>query len=401
MVLELNTVQTLGLSILVLYLGIFITKKIKVFDKYKIPTPVVGGLIFSLFLSLLFYFTSIEITPNEYLRDFFMVAFFSTIGLSAKIRVILKGGKTLASLMILATLFLFVQNAVGIFVAWSLGIPKAIGLLGGSITLTGGHGTGIAWAGILKKTFNLHLANEITIACATCGLVLGGLIGGPIGAYLIKKFNLKNKNKCLKAGNIDEYIHTESIVDLDGILESIAFISICIIGGDFIHEWLQYIHYGSYGLPKYVSCLFIGIFITNIIDFTKIHNTNEKSLATCSDLSLGLFLSITMMSVKLWDLVDLALPLFILLGTQTIFVILYSIFVVYRFTGKNYDACIITAGYSGLAMGATPTAIANMSALTQRYGYSVIAFIVVPLIGAFFVDIANTLVINLFVGWLA
>lgn len=391
-----NTVETLLVGIAALFVGLFLTSQLNFLRKYNIPVPVTGGVVVSLLISILYVF-GVELNFTLDLRNFLLVSFFATVGLSARIRLLLSGGKLLLLLIGLAIIFLFIQNYLGLFLAHLTNVHAGIGLLAGSITLSGGHGTGVAYADIFEQTVGVKDALEIALASATYGLVAGGILGGPIAYFLIKRFRLKaDPNE--QAGFHSDHMYHHTSVDLRSMLEVIAIISTCILLGTSFNTWLKGMNLG-FTLPDFVPVLFVGVIIANIIDVTKIYVPKQKALELCSDLSLDLFLAMSLISLQLWTLIDLVGPLAVILSIQTFVAILFVYFIVFRVAGKNYTASVIAAGFIGFGLGATPTAIANMSAVTQRHGLAPKAFIVIPLIGAFFIDISNAWVISLFMKW--
>lgn len=390
---ELSTRQTIILAILVLYLGKYLNKKINFFRDYNIPEPVTGGVLISLLLGLIYYIFDFNFEFQLQSRDSLLIVFFTTIGLSSRFSTLVEGGQSLLILLVLAVSYLFIQNFTGIGVASASGLGNAMGILGGSVSLSGGHGTAIAWAPVFVDQYGISNAMEIGIACATFGLVLGGVIGGPIAKFLIQRHNLKaTTDDHLSVGISDRNIHKK--INVDSMLNAILVVSIAVGLGIHLNLLLSYL---GLQLPMFVTSLFAGIVMTNTLPLAMPRlpwPTSSSSLALISDLSLGLFLAMSLMSLQLWTLVDLARPILLLLAAQVIMVTLFAIFVVFRFMGRNYDAAIICSGYAGLALGATPTAIANMTAVTKKFGASPKAFIVVPLVGAFFIDIANALIIK-------
>ena len=389
--------QTLLLAVLVLFLGRYLNTKISFLQKYNIPEPVSGGIIASIFFSAIYFIFDQQVDFSLKQRDQLLVIFFTCVGLSAKFSTLLKGGKSLIILLILAIVFLFIQNFTGIAVALSTDLTQSEGILGSSISLSGGHGTSIAWAPVFINDFGVSNAMEIGIACATFGLVLGGLCGGPIASYLIKRHNLSStSHDHLVVGFDDE----KEKITVHNVYSVLLILCIAIGIGLHLHKLIE-----SFGvnLPVFVSCLFGGIVLTNTVPYiwkSLQWPTGTPTLALISDFSLGLFLAMSLMSLQLWTLIDLALPILFLLTAQVAMVLFFSIFIVFRTLGKTYDAAVIASGYAGLALGATPTAIANMTAVTKQYGPSSQAFIIVPLIGAFFIDIANAFIIQTFITWL-
>lgn len=395
---ELTPRQTVLVAILVLYIGRVLTKRFMFLKEYNIPEPVSGGIFASLFFCSIYVFFDYQINFSLLQRDILLVVFFTAIGLNSQFSTLLKGGKALAVLLGISVTYLFLQNLTGIGVAIGTGLNPLVGVLGGSVSLSGGHGTAIAWSPLFLNDYNIAGATEIGIACATFGLVFGGVIGGPIAKYLIKKYDLKStEDKNISVGFSDEKSHN---INVDSMLKVLFVLSLAVGLGMHLDKLLNFY---EIKLPLFVSCLFGGILFSNTIPYLLKDKTkwisDTPTLALISDLSLGLFLSMSLMSLQLWSLIDLAGPLILLLIAQVLMITLFTIFVVFRLLGKNYDAAIISAGYAGLALGATPTAIANMTAVTKKFGASSKAFIVVPLIGAFFIDIANAVIIQLFISW--
>lgn len=395
--LQLEPRTTLIIAILVLFLGRFLNDRVRFFRDYNIPEPVTGGLLASLLVGLLYWVTEVEINFDMGNRDMLLVVFFTTIGLSSRLDVLRKGGRMLMLLLVMAVGYLLLQNLAGMALASLVGRPPALGLLAGSVSLSGGHGTAIAWAPTFAQSYNMPFAMEVGLACATFGLIFGGLAGGPIARFLMWRHKLSPAEE----GDLTigfRYKEHE-IIDVDGILRVLLVVAIAIGIGVEMNDLLEM---GGLMLPDFVACLFAGIILTNTVPrlLPKYQwPTGSRSLALVSDLSLGLFLSMSLMSLQLWMLAELAGPMLILLLVQVIMIAAYSIFVVFRVLGANYEAAVMCAGYSGLALGATPTAIANMTAVTKSMGPAPRAFVVVPLVGAFFIDLANALVINLLLHW--
>jgi ESS family glutamate:Na+ symporter len=395
---EFDARQTLLIAVLVLFLGRYLNKKVKFLKAYNIPEPVTGGIIASICFSV-FYFIfgeTIKFALQE--RDVLLIVFFTCVGLSAKFSTLITGGKALITVLVLAVCYLILQNMTGVAVTLFTGLSTAEGVLGGSVSLSGGHGTAIAWAPFFKEHFGIENAMEIGITCATFGLILGGVCGGPIANYLIKRYRLSpNCKENLSVGIEDE----QEKITVHSIYSVILILCIAIGIGLQLHQIIDDI---GIKLPVFVPCLFGGIILTNTLPviWKKLPwPTGSSSLALISDFCLGLFLAMSLMSLQLWALVDLAFPILLLLTAQVIMVIFFTIFIVFRALGKNYDAAVIASGYAGLALGATPTAIANMTAVTKKYGASPQAFIVIPLVGAFFIDLSNAFVIQFFISWLS
>jgi len=398
--LELDSRQTLIIAILVLFLGKKLNKEIPFLRHYNIPEPVTGGVLASIVFGAYYYLTKNEVVFSLGSRDVLLIVFFTCIGLSAKVRNLIEGGKALGILLVCAVGYLFLQNITGITVAKLTGLNPYVGLIGGSVSLSGGHGTAIACADAFINDYGISNASEIGIACATFGLILGGLIGGPIAEYLINKYKLEPKSPEEPSVGIK---HEKASLNVEyfSVLNSVLVIAVAMGLGISIDYIVT-----SFGLklPLFVSSLFAGIILTNTVPyiFKNVRwPTNTPSLALISDLSLGLFLAMSLMSLQLWTLAGLGGPILILLGFQVLVIVLFVIFIVFRVMGKDYDAAVMSAGYAGLGLGATPTAIANMTAVTKRFGDSAKAFLVVPLVGAFFIDISNAFIIKFFLDLIA
>ena len=394
---DLDPRQTLIVAILVLYLGRFLNNQLRPLREYNIPEPVTGGLLCSLLFGVLYWLWGIEVYFDLANRDMLLIVFFTTIGLSSRIDVLRQGGRALVTLLFLAVGYLFIQNLVGIGIAALSGQTPVLGLLTGSVSLSGGHGTAIAWSPVFAEQYGLPFALEIGLACATFGLIFGGIVGGPLARFLVWRHKLSaDPDGELTVGF--RYKEHE-VINVDGILKVLLVIEIAIGLGTHMNYLLT-----DWGLmlPDCVTCLFAGIILTNTIPrFLPRYQwpTGTRSLALVSDVSLGLFLSMSLMSLQLWMLADLAGPMFLLLLVQVVLILTYTVFVVFRVLGGTYEAAVICSGYSGLALGATPTAIANMTAVTKSLGPAPRAFVVVPLVGAFFIDLSNALVINTLLGF--
>jgi len=394
--------QTVVLAILVLFLGKFLTRKITFLRNYNIPEPVSGGLIASIVFGLIYGIFDLQFDFALDVRDELLIAFFTTIGLSSRFSTLLKGGAQLAILLALAVVYLSVQNGTGVLVATLAGFDKLVGVVGGSVSLSGGHGTAIAWTPVFRDEYGIQFAGEIGIACATFGLILGGLLGGPMARFLVERHKLEPDSDAVQTVGIEHESEQEIIpIGYNSMLRTILVLSAAIGIGIHIDMGLDYL---GVQLPTFVSCLFAGILVINLLPvlFPKLEvpkPEQSRSLALVSEISLGLFLAISLMSLELWTLADLGLPILLMLLAQVVVVMFWAGIVVFRAMGATYDAAVMSSGYVGLALVATPTAIANMTAVTKMYGASPRAFIIVPLIGAFFIDLANAVVIQLYIGW--
>ncbi|MGB5290339.1 MAG: sodium/glutamate symporter [Lysobacterales bacterium] len=391
---EFNIRETIILAIMVLFLGKDLNQRIPFLRDYNIPEPVTGGILASIFISLVYWSTDVELDFDMAGRDFMLIIFFTTIGLGAKIEMLVKGGPALILLFVMAAAYLVIQNLNGIAVATMTGMDPHVGLLGGSISLSGGHGTSIAWSPVFVQRFGIEHAAEIAIACSTFGLVLGGLLGGPLAHYIIGRHGLSSADDQPLA--VGRRFDRHDLIDVDRLLQTIFWIFVAVGVGLYLKEIAE--EFNMF-MPDFVYCLFAGIILTNTVPRILPNvETNElrPTVALVSDFCLGLFLAQSLMSLQLWSLSALAGPLLLTMLVQLLAVLLFAYFVVFRVMGSDYDAAVISSGYVGLALGATPTAMANMTAVTQKSGASTKAFIIVPLIGALFIDLSNAVVIEFF-----
>ncbi|WP_253380855.1 sodium/glutamate symporter [unidentified bacterial endosymbiont] len=390
----LDTLSTLVAATLVLLLGRKLVHGITLLKRYTIPEPVAGGLLVAIALLVLKMSMNIEFEFDMSLREPLMLAFFATIGLNANLASLRAGGKVLCIFLAVVIGLLLMQNIIGLGMAYLLGLDPIMGLLAGSVTLLGGHGTGAAWSEVFVEQYGFENALEVAMACATFGLILGGLLGGPVARYLIKYSPTPEGIPDDKvAPTTFEKPDAERTISSLVLIETIAMIAICLTTGKVIAQWLS----GTVlELPTFVCVLFVGVVLSNGLAVLGFYRVFERAVSVMGNVCLSLFLAMALMSLKLWELASLALPIFAILAVQTLFMTFYAIFVTWRVMGKNYDAAVLAAGHCGFGLGATPTAIANMQAITERFGPSHIAFLVVPMVGAFFIDIVNAIVIKLY-----
>jgi ESS family glutamate:Na+ symporter len=336
----------------------------------------------------------IDVRFDTTLQAPLMLTFFATIGLNADLAGLKAGGRSLIVFLGAVVGLLVMQDALGIGLAWALGQERILGLLGASVTLSGGHGTGAAWAKVFSERHGLAAATEIAIACATFGLILGGLIGGPVSRFLIARNHLVPNPETKVADTTGfEQPKTARPITAEAVIETIALIAVCLAVGSALGAWLNGT---AFELPAFVCVLFVGVLLRNGLAVLGWYQVFELAVSLLGNVSLGLFLAIALMSLRLGDLASLALPLFAILVVQAIAMAVYAICVTFPVMGRTYDAAVLAAGHCGFGLGATPTAIANMQAITERFGPSHLAFLVVPMVGAFFIDIANAIVIKFF-----
>lgn len=398
----LNGYHTLIAATLVLLLGQFLVKKIQFLQDFNIPEAVAGGLVAAAIIYGFYQWADITFKFEASLQNAFMLAFFSSIGLSADFSRLKQGGIPLIIFTLCVGVFIFVQNAVGVGMAVALGQDPLMGLLTGSVTLTGGHGTGATWGELFASKYNLSGAMEIAMASATFGLVAGGLIGGPIARRLINKMHLKRVNSIIKIDNSDTYsgdmfedVDNVRLITATSAIETMALFAACMAFSSVMVNMFPDVE-----LPQFVWALGFGVLLRNVLTVLFKFDMFDRAIDVFGNASLSLFLAIALMSIRLWELSGLAGSLLLILIIQTIVMILYAYFVTYRVMGANYDAAILAAGHSGFGLGATPTAVANMQSVTETFGPSHKAFLIVPLVGAFFVDLINLGTISIWVNWI-
>lgn len=393
MEIQIDMYQTLALSVVVLMLGQFLKQKINFLEKFCIPAPVVGGLIFSVLTCILYSAGVVEFTFDDTLREVCMVFFFTSVGFQANLKVLKSGGKALAIFLGLVIALIFMQNLLAVGVSHLIGLDSLVGLCTGSIPMVGGHGTAGAFGPVLED-FNVTGATTICTAAATFGLVAGSLIGGPIGKRLIEKNHLLDTivtedDSLLVEEEKKHERHTN-------MYAAAVFQLILAVGlGTIISELLTKI---GLTFPIYIGAMIVAAIIRNVGEYSGKFDIYMGEINNLGGICLSLFLGIAMITLKLWQLAELALPLMILLGAQLLLIFLYTYFVVFRVMGKDYDAAVLAAGTCGFGMGATPNAMANMQVLCDRYAPSVKAYLLVPLIGSLFADFINSLVITLFIN---
>ncbi|WP_345817629.1 sodium/glutamate symporter (plasmid) [Paraburkholderia sp. PREW-6R] len=393
---NLDTLETLMTASLVLLLGRRILASVRILRTYTIPEPVVGGLLVALLVFALGSTLKIDVRFDSALQVPLMLSFFATIGLNADLASLKTGGRSLFVFLGAVVGLLVMQNMLGIGLAWALGQERILGLLAASVTLSGGHGTGAAWARVFAERHGLQAATEIAIACATFGLILGGLIGGPVARFLITHYGLvPHPQRDVADTNTTGFEQPKAVrpITADAVIETVALIAVCLAVGSALASRLNGT---AFELPTFVCVLFVGVVLRNGLAVNGWYQVSERAVWLIGNVSLALFLAIALMSLRLGDLASLALPLLAILVVQAIAMAGYAIFVTFRVMGRNYDAAVLAAGHCGFGLGATPTAIANMQAITERFGPSHLSFLVVPMVGAFFIDVANAIVIKLF-----
>ena len=406
-----NGFYTLISAVIVLLLGRFLVNRIDFLKRYNIPEPVAGGLVAAVVSLLVHTLWGYSIVFSSELQTSFMLVFFASIGLSANFMKLKEGGTALVIFLICVASFIVVQNAVGMSLATLLGLDPLIGLIAGSITLTGGHRTAGAWGEILETQHGIQGALALGMASATFGLIIGGVIGGPLAKLLINRYSLAQPKTNAEIQNRDTHLeqnsddlapfenpHQVRLITADNAITTLGMFAACLAFAEFMTGFSK----GTwFELPTFVWALGGGVILRNILESVLKIDIFDRAIDVFGNASLSLYLAMALLSLKLWQLADLAGPLVVILGAQTITMALYAAFVTFRVMGKNYDAAVLAAGHCGFGMGATPTAVANMQAITNMYGPSHKAFLIVPLCGAFFVDLINATVIQLMLKFIA
>lgn len=393
MTLTFDIVQTLGIAVLVFGLGRLIKNKVPLFKKYFIPAPVIGGIIFSTLAYIVFSTFNVSLKMDNVLQDFFMNIFFTAIGFSVSFKLILKSGKQGAILAVVAVILLFIQNGVGAGLASLFGLNPLLGVSMGSISMSGGVGSAAAF-GPTFESLGAEAATTVGVAAATFGLFVGSLVGGPVAKRLIDKYKLKSEfedDKTIEKEN-DKLISSEG-----NIFNTILVILLAAAGGTFISYLLSLT---GLTFPYYVGCLFGGTVARNLADagYFKIR---EKEVNLVSNVALNLFLSMTLMSLNIAKLIGLAIPMLVILLTQTIVMMVYAYYITFGSMGKSYDAAVMAAGHCGVGLGQTPNAIANMASVIEEHGAAPNAWFVLPVITVVFINIFNPLVITFFMNLLS
>ncbi|ASK26995.1 sodium/glutamate symporter [Neisseria chenwenguii] len=404
---EFNSYYTLIAATAVLLSGKWLVGKIRFLRDFNIPEPVAGGLIAAMILFALHQFYGVSFKFEKPLQDAFMLIFFTSIGLSADFSRLKAGGLPLVVFTVVVGIFIAVQNLVGVGLASAFGLEPMIGLLTGSIALTGGHGTAGAWGATMEK-LGIVGATGLGIASATFGLVFGGIIGGPVARRLINKQGRKPTNaETLSAGTNDD--NTDDVfekavrprlITADSAIETLAMFAASIAFGQIMDTIDSTYFPGWMNLPKFVWCLFGGVVLRNILTSAFKMNMFDRAIDVFGNASLSLFLAMALLNLKLWELTDLAGPVTVILLVQTVVMMVYATFVTYVFMGRDYDSAVLAAGHCGFGLGATPTAVANMQSITNTFGPSHKAFLIVPMVGAFFVDIINAVILSGFLNFL-
>jgi len=406
LVFKLDMVQTLALAAVILFIGYGVRRRVGVLNRYNIPAPVIGGFLFAAVALALRLQGLVAFEFDTTLQTSLMIAFFTTIGLGASLALLKVGGPQVLLFWVLASLLAAAQNGLGVLLAKGLGVHPFLGLIAGSITMTGGHGTGAAFGKLMEEQYAFSGAVTLAMAAATFGLVSGGLIGGPVATALIGRHRLKTPGRgagteAVPAGvdamGLESEIDTEAAGDAPTaytLLKTLTVILVAMWAGSLLSRWLgQYVT-----LPAYIWAMIIAAVIRNGDEVFRRIRLDQRVVDDLGTIALSLFLAMALMSLKLWELLDLAVPMLVILTAQVTMMAAFAYFVTFRVMGRDYDAAVMAGGHCGFGLGATPNAVANMEAIVERFGSAPRAFLVLPMVGAFFIDFTNALIITAYIN---
>jgi ESS family glutamate:Na+ symporter len=416
---ELDMIQTAGIGALALIVGMILTRKVDLLQKYCVPSPVSGGIIFSLLTLLLYGWFNIKVSFDGTLKDVFMLAFFTSVGFQSDLKVLKQGGKLLTVMLVLLVVIIAMQNLMPMGITRLMGVDPLIGMASGSAAMTGGHGTAAGFASVFER-MGLNGAGTIGMAAATFGLIAGSMIGGPLAERIVRT-KLTHEQMQTPDEEIDPAMagiesdeasptgRTKRISTNELEFQQYAKASYCIIlvmGGGTLMSWL--LEKSGVTFPTYFGALILAAIVRNTIGYIKYKDEGKwekaeklldmERIISVGNICLSLFLGMAMISLKLWELQSLALPLIVILASQVLMMALFAYFIAFPLLGRDYDAAVLCAGICGFGLGATPNAMANMSAVCYKYRYTVKPFLIVPIIGAMFADIINTGMITLFLN---
>lgn len=392
---KLDIFQTMALATCMFYLGKFLRSKIKFLNKYCVPAPVIGGLIFSLVILILKLANIATVELDTTLQSIFMTAFFTTVGYTASVKILKKGGIKVGIFLGLAVILVICQDFLGVGLAKIFGLHPLLGLSTASIPMIGGHGTAGSF-GPLFEEMGVHGATSVAFAAATFGLIAGSFLGGVVAKCLIERKELKtpkhNEDKSIPLSDFHE--DNESKLCQSRLMKAVSWIFIAMGIGSCISIGIQKL---GLTFPSYIGAMMAAAIIRNICDYKNV-SLEEKEIEVLGNISLSFFLSMALMGLRLWELFDLALPMLIMLIAQTLLMGMFAYFLTFNIMGRDYDAAVFASGMCGFGMGATPNAVANMDALTNKYGFAHTPYIVVPIVGCLFIDFVNSAIITIFVN---
>ena len=383
---SLDPLNSLLAAVVVLLIGTLVNHRVQILSKYNIPDPITGGLLFAALASLAWAATDFQITIDQTVKPVLLLMFFAGVGMCADLRMLKQGGKALAVFLVILLPYIMVQNIVGVSVAKVLDLHPIFGIVAGSITLVGGHGTGAAYAERFSEVNNLQAVMELSMTVATIGLILGGIIAGPVAPYLINRGKLRSQAAENRLDKVEEAVPISTV----GMIGALAGILAAVVAG----RWLATkFAGGAITIPSFLWCMIVGLLIRNLVPFTG-WRCDDRASDLIAGVCLSLFLVMTMMALNLVEVALSAGPFLVIIAAQVAAIALYAIFVCFRFMGRDYEAAVTSAAFIGFNMGSTATAMANMQAITNKYGPAPQSYLIVPLAGAFFIDIMNAFVLT-------
>ena len=411
-VLELDMLQTAGLGALALVLGMYLTRRVKWLQRFCIPSPVSGGIVFSIVSLMLYKLWNVELVFDGTLKDVFMLVFFTSVGFQSNLKVLRRGGSTLLLMLGVLAFIIVVQNVLPLGIAWIMGVNPLVGMAAGSISMAGGHGTAGGFSAVLEG-MGLSGAGTIAMAAATFGLIMGSVTGGPLAERLIrtkltaehlepKDYEVDPAMAGLESDEASPAGRAKHISSNEQEFQQYAkatYALLIVVAAGSLMSWL--LQQTGVTFPTYFGALIVAAIVRNVAEACKLTPKMElDKIVSVGNICLSVFLGMAMVSLKLWELESLALPLVVMLVAQVVAMALIAYFVAFNILGRDYDAAVLVAGICGFGLGATPNAMANMSAVCYKYHYSVKPFLIVPIIGAMFVDLINTGFITMFLNWI-
>lgn len=411
-VLELDMLQTAGLGALALVLGMCLTRRVKWLQRFCIPSPVSGGIVFSVVSLMLYKLWNVELVFDGTLKDVFMLVFFTSVGFQSNMKVLRRGGSTLLLMLGVLAFIIVVQNVLPLGIAWIMGVNPLVGMAAGSISMAGGHGTAGGFSAVLEG-MGLSGAGTIAMAAATFGLIMGSVTGGPLAERLIrtkltaehlepKDYEVDPAMAGLESDEASPAGRAKHISSNEQEFQQYAkatYALLIVVAAGSLMSWL--LQQTGVTFPTYFGALIVAAIVRNVAEACKLTPKMElDKIVSVGNICLSVFLGMAMVSLKLWELESLALPLVVMLVAQVVAMALIAYFVAFNILGRDYDAAVLVAGICGFGLGATPNAMANMSAVCYKYHYSVKPFLIVPIIGAMFVDLINTGFITMFLNWI-
>jgi ESS family glutamate:Na+ symporter len=386
---NLDPLGSLLAAFVVLLVGSLVNRRVPLLARYNIPDPITGGLLFAAIAAAASAAARLELGIDQTLKPLLLLMFFAGVGMCADLRMLGRGGRALATFLALLFPYILVQNGVGVAMAKVLDLHPLFGLVGGSITLVGGHGTGAAYAERFAEVNNLQAVMELSMTVATIGLILGGILAGPVAQQLITRFELRSQ--AVPADGASLGGEAAPPITAMGVIGALTGVLAAVLAGQWLGERLSG---EALTIPSFLWCMLVGIAVRNLLPFAGLrieHGASDLIASVC----LSLFLVMTMMALDLIRVALSAGPFFAIIAAQGVFVALYAVFVCFRVMGRDYEAAVTSAAFIGFNMGSTATAMANMQAITARYGPAPRSFMIVPLAGAFFIDLLNAVVLTL------